>query len=296
MSAFTAVDLSKLPVPDLVEQVNFEQAYADQVAMFMLVMPEYGPLLESDPVAKLLQANAYREMLLRESFNVRATASMLPYARGADLDNLGAFFGIARQVLSPGDPAANLPAEFESDTDFRRRIQLAPEGYSVAGPEGAYLFHALSADADVLDVSALSPRPGEVVVTLLARSGDGVPSAALVDRVLLALRDGGVRPLTDFVTVQPADVIRYRVDASIVTFAGPDSDVVMAEAERRIREYVAASQRLGRDVPRSGIFAALHVEGVQRVELREPATDISIGSQQAAYCSQINLIHGGSDE
>ena len=61
----------------------------------------------------------------------------------------------------------------ESDPDFRRRIQLAPEGFSVAGPEGAYIFHALSADPGVLDACATSPSPGEVVVTVLARAGDG---------------------------------------------------------------------------------------------------------------------------
>ena len=44
---------------------------------------------------------------------------------------------------------------------------------SVAGPTGAYEFHALSADGDVKDAAATSPAPGEVVVTVLSRTGDG---------------------------------------------------------------------------------------------------------------------------
>src|SRR3546814_9711108 len=48
-----------------------------------------------------------------------------------------------------------IPAVMESDSDLRRRLVLAPEGYSVAGPEGAYIFHALSAHPDVLDASAI---------------------------------------------------------------------------------------------------------------------------------------------
>ena len=91
MSTFTAVELSKLPVPDLTEQVSFEQSYADLKATLYLLAPEYATLLESDPMSVLLQVCAYREVHLRESFNVRGKGNMLAYAGGADLDNLGAF-------------------------------------------------------------------------------------------------------------------------------------------------------------------------------------------------------------
>ncbi|MBA0371154.1 baseplate assembly protein [Stenotrophomonas maltophilia] len=296
MSTFTAVELSKLPVPDLTEQVSFEQSYADLKATLYLLAPEYATLLESDPMSVLLQVCAYREVHLRESFNVRGKGNMLAYAGGGDLDNLGAFFGVVRQQITPADPKTNTPAVMESDVELRRRIQLAPEGYSVAGPEGAYLFHALSADPDVLDVSAMSPTPGEVLVTLLSRSGDGIPSSGLVERVAAALMDGNVRPLTDLVTVRAAEIMRYTVKAEIVTYAGPDAAVVLDEANRRLRAYVDESHRLGRDVPRSGLYASLHVEGVQRVNLIEPADDLFIANHQAAHCTAFDIVHVGNHE
>ncbi|RIA33507.1 phage-related baseplate assembly protein [Stenotrophomonas sp. AG209] len=296
MSTFTAVELSKLPVPDLTEQVSFEQSYADLKATLYLLAPEYAALLESDPMSVLLQVCAYREVHLRESFNVRGKGNMLAYAGGADLDNLGAFFGVVRQQITPAEPKTNTPAVMESDVELRRRIQLAPEGYSVAGPEGAYLFHALSADPDVLDVSAMSPTPGEVLVTLLSRSGDGVPSSGLVERVAAALMDGNVRPLTDLVTVRAAEIMRYTVKAEIVTYAGPDAAVVLEEANRRLRAYVDESHRLGRDVPRSGLYASLHVEGVQRVNLIEPVDDLFIANHQAAHCTAFDIVHVGNHE
>ncbi|HGM4787017.1 MULTISPECIES: baseplate assembly protein [Stenotrophomonas] len=296
MSTFTAVELSKLPVPDLTEQVSFEQSYADLKATLYLLAPEYATLLESDPMSVLLQVCAYREVHLRESFNVRGKGNMLAYAGGADLDNLGAFFGVVRQQITPADPKTNTPAVMESDVELRRRIQLAPEGYSVAGPEGAYLFHALSADPDVLDVSAMSPTPGEVLVTLLSRSGDGVPPSGLVERVAAALMDGNVRPLTDLVTVRAAEIMRYTVKAEIVTYAGPDAAVVLEEANRRLRAYVDESHRLGRDVPRSGLYASLHVEGVQRVNLIEPVDDLFIANHQAAHCTAFDIVHVGDHE
>ncbi|HDS1519547.1 TPA: baseplate J/gp47 family protein [Stenotrophomonas maltophilia] len=296
MSTFTAVELSKLPVPDLTEQVSFEQSYADLKATLYLLAPEYATLLESDPMSVLLQVCAYREVHLRESFNVRGKGNMLAYAGGGDLDNLGAFFGVVRQQITPADPKTNTPAVMESDVELRRRIQLAPEGYSVAGPEGAYLFHALSADPDVLDVSAMSPTPGEVLVTLLSRSGDGIPSPGLVERVAAALMDGNVRPLTDLVTVRAAEIMRYTVKAEIVTYAGPDAAVVLEEANRRLHAYVDESHRLGRDVPRSGLYASLHVEGVQRVNLIEPVDDLFIANHQAAHCSAFDIVHVGNHE
>lgn len=296
MSTFTAVELSKLHVPDLTEQVSFEQSYADLKATLYLLAPEYATLLESDPMSVLLQVCAYREVHLRESFNVRGKGNMLAYAGGGDLDNLGAFFGVVRQQITPADPKTNTPAVMESDVELRRRIQLAPEGYSVAGPEGAYLFHALSADPDVLDVSARSPTPGEVLVTLLSRSGDGIPSSGLVERVAAALMDGNVRPLTDLVTVRAAEIMRYTVKAEIVTYAGPDAAVVLEEANRRLRAYVDESHRLGRDVPRSGLYASLHVEGVQRVNLIEPADDLFIANHQAAHCTAFDIVHVGNHE
>ena len=183
MSTFTAVDLSRLPAPAVVELLSYEQILAAMLADLRDRDPQFTALTESDPAFKLLQVCAYREMLVRQRCNEAARAVMLAYAIGTDLDHLGALLGVTRLQLDPGDPINSIPPTMESDTEFRRRIQLAPEGFSVAGPEGAYIFHALSADPDVLDASATSPTPGEVVVTVLSRQGDGAPSAPLVAAV-----------------------------------------------------------------------------------------------------------------
>lgn len=296
MSTFTAVDLSKLPAPDVFEQLSFEQILAQRLADFRRYMPEFSALVESEPVFKLLQASAYRELILREQFNQRAKGLFLAYAQGADLDNLAAPFGVTRQVRHPADPASATPPIKESDADFRRRIQLAPEGLSVAGPEGAYIFHALSADGDVLDASATSPSPGEVVVTVLARTGDGTPAPALLSKVGGVLLADDVRPLTDHVTVAAANILPYVVEADLYTFEGPDAALVIAEATRRLRSFQDEAHRLGRDVPRSAIFAQLHAEGVQRVVLRAPVADLLADRTQAAFCSDVQIRHAGTDE
>lgn len=294
MSSFTAIEVDKLPAPDIFEQRPFEAILAERLAEFRRLCPEYTADVESDPIMKLLQAGAYRELVLREQFNQRARGLLLPYSMGADLDNLAVPFGVNRGILSPGSEDGSTPPIYESDTAFRRRIQLAPESLSVAGPEGAYIFHTLSAHPDVLDASVASPTPGTVVVTVLSRTGDGTPTSDLLAAVESALMT--VRPLTDLVTAVPAKVKLYQIRAQLVTFNGPDSDLVLAEARRRLSIFMQEGQRLGRDVPLSAIYSVLHVDGVHSVRLESPDRDLRVDSESAPFCSHVELIHGGIDD
>ena len=298
MSQFTAINLAMVAPPNVVETLDFEQIYAEMLADLMSRLPGFDAFLESDPVIKVLEVAAFRELLLRQRINDAARAVMLPYAMGADLDVLGTLFGVLRLLITPANPAASppVPAVYEGDSDFRYRIQLSLEGLSTAGPEGAYIFHALSADGQVLDASAISPEPGEVLVTVLARQGSGVPSPELVATVLAALSDESVRPLTDYVQVQPAHIEPYQITATLHFYAGPDREVIMANAQAAIEAYAVAQHRLGLDVTLSGIYAALHQPGVQRVDLVSPAANMVIDRQSASYCTAITLTDGGLDE
>lgn len=298
MPGFTAVDLSQLPAPDVVESLDFETIFAAMLADLQARDSTFSALVESDPAYKILEVAAYRELIIRQRINEAAKAVMLAYAEGDDLVNLGALMNVSQLLLEPGDENAvpPIPPTYETDTDFRRRIQLAPESFSVAGPEGAYIYHTLSADADVLDASAISPSPGEVLVSVLSRIGDGTASPTLLATVEAALTDEDVRPLTDSVTVQSATIVDYVVTATIYFYAGPDSAVVMSTAQQAIDDYVASQHRIGLDVTLSGIYAALHQPGVQRVELAAPAADIVIDRESAANCSAITLTDGGVDE
>lgn len=295
-STFTAVDLSRLPAPTIVETLDFDTIYGQMLAALQALVPTFDATVESDPVIKLLQVAAYREMLLRARVNDAARAVMPAYALGADLDNLAALMGVSRLVVTPANAGTGAPAVLESDDDFRRRLVLAPEGYSVAGPEGAYIFHALSASPDVLDASATSPATGEVRVTVLARAGNGTASPALLDTVLAYVSAETRRPLTDRVTIRSAEIVEYMVEAQITTFAGPDGSIVIVEARNRLAAYVANSHRLGRDITRSGIFGALHTEGVQNVVLTSPVADIALDRTQAGWCTAVSVIHAGLGE
>lgn len=301
----SVIDLSQLPAPDVVELLDFETLLAQRKLALLDALPadQRDAIaavlnLESEPLTKLLEENVLRELLLRQRVNEAARAVMLAFSGGSDLDQLAANFGVQRLIIDAGDVSAvpPIPATLERDADLRQRAQQAFEGLSVAGPREAYRFHALSADGRVADVSAESPSPATVVVTLLSREGDGTASEELIDIVAAALNDETVRPVGDRVTVQPAEIVGYTIAAVLYLYPSPESEPILAAADARLASYVEEQRRLGRDIRRSALFAALHVEGVQRVELTEPAADVVLASDQAAHCTGYTIQLGGTDE
>lgn len=300
MSGFSAIELDKLPVPNVIEALDYETILSEMKTTLIELDPNMADVLalESEPATKLLQVCALRELLLRQRINEATKAVMLAYAIGPDLDQIAARYNVERLLIDAGDANAFPPVEptYEADNDFRRRVQLSLEGFSTAGPEGAYIFHALSADGDVLDASATSPTPGNVLVTVLSRTGDGTAGAPLLAAVDAILSADDVRPLTDQVAVQSATIQNYSVAADLYFYSGPDSAVVMAEAELQLNAYVNAQHRLGHDITLSGIYAALHQPGVQRVELTSPASNIAVNRTSAPHCTGITLTLAGYDE
>ncbi|MGR3501609.1 baseplate assembly protein [Pseudaestuariivita sp.] len=289
MTAFSAIDLSKLPPPQVVETVSFDVLFDEMKADAIAVMPELAPFLEleSEPTTQLLRVCAYRRMLDRLEFNDGARASMLALSTGSDLDQLAAFWGVARQTIQEADDSVIPPIEAvqESDEAFRRRVQLSLEGHSTAGPKGSYLFWALSASGQVRDVNVESPAPGEVLVTILSHKANGEPSAEVIAAVEAQLTHEDVRPLTDLVTVQGVTITTFDVEAVLTLYEGPDEATVLAAAEAALDIYLSDRHLIGHDVTRSGLHAALHQPGVQNVDLISPVADLVVDGSHAAYCA-----------
>jgi len=294
-----------LPTPDVVESLDYETLLAERKATLISLYPADQQdavartlTLESEPIVKLLQENAYRELILRQRINEAAKAVMVAYALDGDLDQLGVNNGVPRLIITPADDTTipPTPAVMESNDDFRLRIASAFEGLSVAGPTGAYEYHARSADGRVADASAISPSPSVVTVTVLAREGNGVAGDDLLAVVNTALNDEDVRPVADRVSVQSAKIVEYEIVAELYLYPGPEAEPIRAASEAKLAAFVSAQKRLGRDIRLSALYAAMHVEGVQRVNLIKPASDVVLDKTQAAYCTGYTLTVGGSDE
>lgn len=301
-TTFSAIDLSQLPVPQVVEPIDFETILAERKAYLVSLYPADQQAeiaarleLESEPITKLLEENAYREVIWRQRVNEASLANLLAYAAGSDLEQLAANYNVKRLVVTPGDSTAVPPVAevLEDDDSLRERAQMAWEGLSTAGPRNSYIFHARAADGRVADASAVSPSPAVVVVTVQGNAVDGSAPADLVTVVNTYLSDDDRRPVADRLTVQAAVVIPYSITATLyLQSSGPESEPILEAAEAALLAYVHQRRRLGMEVSESAVHAALHVEGVRKVELQGWA-DIVATEAQAPYCTAVHLSVGG---
>lgn len=289
----SGLDLSALPAPEVLEPLDFEDTYEEGLAVFRGSMGEnWTATLESDPVTKVLEVGAYIKLGNRARVNDAAKALLLAHAIGSDLDQIGANYNLKRLVIQAEDRLAvpPVPEIKEKDDPFRERIQLAFEGLTTAGPRNSYIFHARNASGLVMDATAESPEPCAVTVTVLSSEGEGVASPELLATVAAGLNDENVRPLTDFVTVQSAEIIHYRIDAILhMNSAGPEVDASLAEATKRLAAWINPRKRLGVEVARSAVDAQVHVAGVSRVELIG-WVDLAPSKAQAAYCTDYSVV------
>lgn len=285
------LELSALPFPDVLATLDFEVELAACKADLISRDPELASVLsfESEPLVKLLQTFAYRQLLKTGEINSKAKALMLAYATGADLDHLAANRGIYRLQIQPANPLATPPTDavYESDDALRYRVQLAPEK-AAAGSEGCYLYWALGADGDVRNIGLDTPTPGFVDVWVQSHGHDVAP-VALLDAVATALQPQERRPFTDHVTVKAAMPVDWQLDATLLLFPGFDTAVVLANASAAANRYIALVNNLGYDVVPSGLYAALHQQGVQRVLLNSPATQLVMPKSKYARCTSVSI-------
>jgi phage-related baseplate assembly protein len=337
-SSRAVIAFDQLPYPTVIESLNFEDVLLELKADLLAFFPpaqrealEATLMLESEPLTKLLQAFAYRIVQERQRANEKARRLLLAYATGAELDHLGALPWVRtpRKVIVEADPSAIPPIleQLETDDDYRNRIQLALEGWSTAGPAGAYMYHALRADARVKDVSVVAPRftqvavpdavaaqlpadsylikcdniagegyvPGHVVLALLGATADGTLPVETLTKVQSYLQSETLRPLSDIPLCIQATIKPYRVVATLFFYPGPDRTIVLNNARAAALEHTAKLHRCGHDVSISGLHKALHAVGVQRVVLTEPAAHIACGWNEAPYCIEIVISDGGVD-
>lgn len=280
------IDLTTLPAPRVVELLSYEAILATTKADFAERMRPHLPnideilMLESDPVVKLLESHAYRELLYRARVNDAALAHLLAFATGADLDHKGAFYGVAR-------------LDGESDDRYRRRIQLRVRALAGNGTREHYELAALTASQLVRDAIATQPQAGRVSVLLWLV--DGADPDATAATVLAALNADDARPLGVPVSVALAQPKAIHITATLTREAGAPVDLV-AQVRAALAPALADFARLGRAVSRSWITTRLHVAGISSVRYTDaaaPAEVTPIAATEYPVLGVVQLTDGG---
>lgn len=274
--------------PKSIEELNFEKIVSNIKIDLTNRDANLESVLqiESETTVKLIESFAYRELHLRQRINQGVQATMITLATGSDLDNLAI---PKRLVITPEDNTKTppVPAVMESDEDYRKRALLFPESFSTAGPGQAYIYHALGADSTVLDVMPTSPANGVVDIKLMSKTGEA--DATLIAKVEAKLNDEKIRPLGTQLNIGSATKVDYQIKAIIQTQAQPQSSISLEAAKTIVQKYANERFKIGKSIYLSGIYAALHQQGIEKVEIVQPLTDIVINQTQFANCTDIAI-------
>lgn len=302
----STVDFSQLLPPSLITELSYEAIFTKRKESFISLydaseQQAVRELLqrESEPVVKLLQENAYLEMLYQAKCNADARSLLLAYAEKSDLDHLALTeYGLTRLVVTPANNTVIPPIDtvYESDERLRERCLLSFDGMNTAGSANAYRYFALSADGRVDGIKVRSddanPYLLDIVITQVD-SLNGEASAELITAVQNALDPDHVRPVCDRPTVKSSSATNYQIEAQLYVGKNAEDALLLEAANIRLDKYIKNAQKNGESIYRSAIFAALHVDGIQRVVITSPVSDLVMDSYHHPFCIAKTIAIGG---
>lgn len=188
-------------------------------------------------------------------------------------------------------------ADAESDPDFADRIRLAPNSFSVAGPEKAYVYHAKSVSPAIIDVKVDSPTPGEVDVYVLLTDGT-LPTEDTLEQIEEHLSDENIRPLTDYVVVKAPTASNYEIEIHYWINQEDSSKAaqIQADVEAAVEQYRLWQQtKIGRDITPGKLLQLVFAAGASRVDdsKMKPAAWKKLEAMQVAQCTKVNVVYEG---
>lgn len=188
-------------------------------------------------------------------------------------------------------------SEAESDASLAERIRLAPNSFSVAGPEKAYIYHAKSVSSSVIDVSVTSPSPGEVDVYVLLYGGV-LPQEETLKQISDYLTDSSIRPLTDYVKVLAPQAVNYQIELHywIGREDSSRAEQIKAEVTAAVEKYRLWQQgKIGRDILPAKLIQYVMQAGASRIDspTMKPADFKALESGQVAQCTDVKIVYEG---
>ena len=302
----STVDFSQLLPPSLITELSYEAIFTKRKESFISLydaseQQAVRELLqrESEPVVKLLQENAYLEMLYQAKCNADARSLLLAYAEKSDLDHLALTeYGLTRLVVTPANNTVIPPIDtvYESDERLRERCLLSFDGMNTAGSANAYRYFALSADGRVDGIKVRSDEANPYLLDIVITQVDslnGEASVELITAVQKALDPDHVRPVCDRPTVKASSATNYQIEAQLYVGKNAEDALLLEAANIRLDKYIKNAQKNGESIYRSAIFAALHVDGIQRVVITSPENDLVMDSYHHPYCTTKSITVGG---
>lgn len=286
----TAIDTSRLPPPDAIENVSFETFLSDIKSRFLeqwaverlrdASLPEFTESdIETHPFIVVLRTWIYARGLDRQRVNDGIRALLAPLAQGNNLDAVAAARNIARLVVSPATPTA--AAVMEGDEALLRRYLLSYD-LAAAGSPDRYLYEAWVAWPQSADKALglwdarvngfdVHGRRGDTDIVIIGPAGR-LPTEPERKQVRDAVTATNVKPDATSVAVLAATRAEYAISLIIeVPGAGPAPETIRQEVENRVRAAAAARTLIGGEIPEGLMVGAAYGDNVIKVRDLAPA-------------------------
>lgn len=170
--------------------------------------------------------------------------------------------------ITESDGGSDVP----NDDEYYELVRASMDAYSCAGARGSYIYFAKQVSTEIADVIANSPTPGVVKLYVLMQDGT-LATEEMKSRVLAACSADEVRPLTDYVIVEDADIVPYDVEFTYYLQTGSRKSAtdIAADVQKAVKQYTSwQDTKLGRDVNPSRLVSLLMGTGIKRVEIASP--------------------------
>lgn len=188
-------------------------------------------------------------------------------------------------------------ADVESDEFYRDRIRQAPESFSNAGSEGAYIFHTKSVSSLITDVLVTSENPGEVDIYALLEGGE-LPETEMLNAIEKHLREDNVRPLTDFVQVKQPFTVDYSINLRylIARSDAGDAAKIIAKVNAAVDDFaIWQRSKIGRDINDTELYWRIRSAGAKRAEILSPTFEV-VPENSIAVADSIAVEYAGIEE
>lgn len=185
-------------------------------------------------------------------------------------------------------------ADLETDDSLAERIFLAPSGYSVAGPDDAYVYWAKTYSQMIGDVKVTSPNPVEVEIRFIMVDGS-LPTRTTVEGLEEYLQDENIRPLTDKVTVLAPETVSFDISLTYYINRSDQSKAgtIQGEVTQAIADYIEWQTRtIGRDINPSELTKRIMAAGAKRVEISSPVFT-TVADTSVARVGTQTITYGG---
>lgn len=323
--------IDRIPAPAVLAVSGFEAVLANIKDIILERVKAMRPddvgavaeTLENDAeIASIIaQACALVVVNRERRLNDKIRQILLLWAKGSNLDARAAEFGIARQVIKAGNPAAYppIPDEMESDIDLLTRCLLAPFGFATTGSALAYRFHLMTLGSKP-KITVTTPQPNRVVVTydfptssrsgevkdaqaimaepesglvdcwLLSRAGNGVPSDDLLAYAQEYMNRPDVALVSDVVRLRKATIRNYAIRLKLHGSNSPGGIIDPAPVKAELEAYAEGARLLKGSIDPGRLYAIAHTQQtVVRVEVLEPLAPLVCVNGEAPYCTGVQV-------